>query len=258
MRALTKILLFTTLVLSGPVARAIDITVQFDGGLTPSQEAAFTSAEQYWESVLVGYQPGITISGPVISAAGVDIDGGGDPVTGFNILGQATPTHGVVQGGYVLTTAGFMHFDVFDLPAMEASGNFADVILHEMAHVLGFGTLWGLNGVYDSVNSPGEYLGLNGIAAYQDEFDPLATFVPVELDGGPGTVHAHWDETWAGGAAELMTGYLNPPTFISDTTLYSFVDIGFRLPLPTTLGLILVGAVFVRWRASHTGNRTLA
>ena len=35
-----------------------------------------------------------------------------------------------------------MSFDTADLARMEADGSLTDVILHEMGHVLGFGTLW--------------------------------------------------------------------------------------------------------------------
>ena len=66
------------------------------------------------------------------------------------------------------------------------------------------------------------------------------TFVPVELGGGPGTANGHWDERDGGACCtgftnsagqdatfELMTGWLNAPVFLSQTTIQSFVDIGY-------------------------------
>lgn len=83
----------------------------------------------------------------------------------------------------------------------------------------------------------GQYTDAFGVAAYQSEHDPTATFVPVELEGGPGTADSHWDDlfdvTDSLGrplARELMVAYDNPPMYISNTTVQSFADIGF---LPT-------------------------
>jgi hypothetical protein len=66
-------------------------------------------------------------------------------------------------------------------------------------------------------------------------FLPGASFVPVELGGGSGTANGHWDEAdgggadgaFAGGKDELMTGWLGSSTFVSNTTIASFADIGY-------------------------------
>jgi hypothetical protein len=175
----------------------------------------------------------------------------------------------VFQGGYVLATQGVMQFDLADLAALEVNGVLLTVITHEMAHVMGFGTLWEYNSVY--VNGSGQYTGANALAAYQAEFDPSATFVPVELGGGPGTANGHWDEVDGGVVGgddgltgitnswgddmgfELMTGWLNStgdqPAFISNTTVQSFVDIGYTVsvslpasvPEPATVWLLGIG-----------------
>jgi hypothetical protein len=235
------------LLLAGPTyALPFDINVIFGGGLTPSQQAVFTQAENTWESLLPQYQAGISIASLDITATGVAIDGAG------GILGQAGPTLGVEQGGFFLSTDGIMEFDTADLSVLEANGYLDDVIAHEMAHVMGFGTLWDWNGVY--VEDTGQYTGAAALAAYRAEFDPAATFVPVELDGGPGTANGHWDEAWAGGPNALMTGYLGTSTFISNTTVRSFVDIGY-VPEPTTgllLGFGLAGLAIHRRRQPYS------
>jgi len=233
-------------------ASAISINLSFSGTLTPSQQATFTQAESFWESVLVGYQPGINIPSITIDAAGTFIDGPG------GILGQAGPTSLTNQGGYRLTTGGTMEFDSADLDSLELDGTLGDVILHEMAHVLGFGTLWTLNGVYHPLGAPGQYTGANGLAMWQSEFNqPGATFVPVELGGGPGTAGGHWNEVDGGAGPtgitdslgrdmrdELMTGWLNPGSFVSDMTRASFIDIGYDVtfvPLPAAVWLFISG-----------------
>ena len=237
------ILLFSLLSISSTPALAgsFDITINNLGGLTASQSAIFATAEAFWEGVL----PSIQDSGNlnlVIDASGIAIDGPG------GILGQAGPTSGGTLGGsFIYVFTGVMQFDTADLAGLEGAGLLLDVILHEMAHVIGFGTAWVLNGVY--VDESGMFTGANALAAYQAEFDPLATFVPVDIVSGLGTRNSHWAENWAGGFNELMTGFLDPPTFISDTTLASFIDIGYNradegqlpVPEPSTFLLLLTG-----------------
>ncbi len=243
---------------------AFTINLSFLGGLTVSQQSIFNTAKATWESLITGYQPGISITGVTISAEGAAIDGVG------GILGSAGPTFGVNQGGFLLATQGAMQFDSADLGALETGGSLSAVILHEMAHVLGFGTLWTQNGVY--TNGTGQFTGANALAAYKTEFNqPLATFVPVELGGGGGTANGHWDEVDGGAgntgivdtqgrdkSRELMTGWLNSPAYISNTTVMSFRDIGFTTvnlgaaaPEPGTFGLLglgLAGLVIARRR----------
>ena len=42
---------------------------------------------------------------------------------------------------------GTMEFDTADLAAMEANGSLFFVIMHEMGHILGIGTLWSSKGL---------------------------------------------------------------------------------------------------------------
>jgi hypothetical protein len=221
-------------------------------GLTVAQESYFTAAKSFWETTLTGYGNGINLSGFTINASGSAIDGVG------GILGQAGPTSGVVQAGYTLTTGGVMEFDTADIDVLITKGSFTDVIKHEMAHVIGFGTWWTNNNVY--VDGTGHYTGANALAQFRTEFNqPGASFVPVEMGGGAGTADAHWNEVDGGsvntGIAdaqgrdmryELMTGWLNSPSYVSNTTVASFQDIGYTVnlsavPEPGIPALWLVG-----------------
>lgn len=250
---------------------SINITLQFDGSLSASEQAYFTAAETYWESVLTGYQPGVSISGILIDARKVNIDGSG------RTLASAGLDEVRLYGSYYLPTRGNMSFDSSDINGMISNGSFTSVIMHEMAHVLGFGTLWypdpslgrpGGQNVY--ATGSGQYTGANALAAYRVEFNqPGATYVPVELGGGSGTADAHWNEGDGGSAVgivdglgrdmrfELMTGWINNPTFVSQTTLASFVDIGYSItavPEPAALLLFVAGLPLLR-RA--TGRRAV-
>jgi Leishmanolysin/PEP-CTERM motif len=243
---------------------AFTITLNFDPSVTAPQQAVFNSAKATWESLVTGYQPGISITGITISASIPAIDGVG------GILGQAGPTAGVSQGGFVLATTGVMQFDSADVGSM-STPTFTSVILHEMGHVMGFGTLWTNNGVY--TNGTGNFTGANALAAYRTEFSQAgALAVPVELGGGAGTANGHWNEVDGGGGLtgivngsgrdmrdELMTGWLNSNAFISNMTVMSFRDIGFTTvnlaaaPEPGTISLLalgLLGLVAARRRRS--------
>ena len=235
----------------------IVITLNVTSGLTSSQQAVLTTAKSFWESTLTGYKPGISITGPTITASGTAIDGAG------GVLGSAGPTGAVFQGGYFLTTAGQMQFDTADLAVLETNGQLQSVFFHEMAHVLGFGTLWTLNGAY--VDGSGQFTGANALNQYKSEFNqPAATFVPVELGGGESTANSHWKEVEGGTANtgivdghnrdfkfELMTGWLNSPTFVSNTTIASFEDIGFTsnlsaVPEPSSIALFAISIIVLR------------
>jgi Leishmanolysin len=241
---------------------AFSINLSFSG-LTPTQESYFSAAKSFWESAITGYQAGISLTGFTINAAGSNIDGVG------GVLGSAGPSSATSQGGFVLTTAGQMNFDLADINNLITLGSFTDVIKHEMAHVIGFGTLWTNNNVY--VNGSGQYTGAAALAQYRTEWvgQGAASFVPIELGGGSGTANGHWNEVDGGAGPtnivdgqgrdfrnELMTGWLNAPTFTSLTTLASFQDIGYNVnlsavPEPGAIALLLLGIPLVMGAAAR-------
>lgn len=259
-------------------AVAFNIEVVYEGTWTDAQKTAFSAAASKWESLLPTYHESITSLSPDlrITAIGRNIDGPG------TILGGSRPTYGKYQQwtSYLFASDGVMEFDTDDIAVLESKGAFGNVILHEMAHVMGFGTLWsssavgcpGFQEVY--VAGSGQYTGTNALEAYRTEFNqPGATFVPVELGGSPGTADGHWNEVDGGAAPtgitdplgrdmryELMTGWLNmdQDSFISQTTLGSFRDIGYTLapvPAPAALALLGTGLVAVFTMRRRRKNR---
>lgn len=248
------------------------INVIFDAGMSDNYKGAFSNAAAFWGSKITGYRldsavlQGITISATVAANDGV----GG-------ILGSAGPTEGYFFNNAVLTgdsmfsdvlysTAGAMTFDSADVDNLINNGLWELVIRHEMAHVIGFGTLWGFdyagtiyNNFYNA--GSGQYTGAAGLAAYRAEFDPMATCVPVELGGGSGTSDGHWNEVDGGSALtgitdangndmayELMTGWLNAPTFTSATTIAQFYDMGYTvIPEPSSVLMIAFVSVAGFW-----------
>lgn len=232
------------LVVPANAVNLFNLTINYTGD--SGYQSYFTEAEAIWERIIPSYINGnktgfLPFSGITINASVVAIDGAG------GVLGSAGPDfYGIDNSGYAMATTGTMEFDSADMAGLGA--NLQTVILHEMAHVIGIGTLWTLNnglypnGVYTSPT--GQYKGPAGLAAYKTEFgQPSATFVPVELGGGAGTANGHWNESDGGGVNtgivsnfnrdmryELMTGWLdtNKPSFISSLTRGSLQDIGYN------------------------------
>ena len=208
------------------------IEVRFLGGLTDTQQAAFTTAAERWVKLIVGDLRAVSVDGETIDdllilAQGADIDGTG------KILGQAGPTHvrpNTAGAQAFLPVTGIMSFDKADLATMEQAGTLNDVITHKMGHVLGFGTIWtakhllhgmsGKNPTFTGAGAMAEYRRLRGGKARGG--------VPVENTGGPGTRGGHWRETVFHN--ELMSGFIAAPgNPLSRLTAASLGDLGYQV-----------------------------
>jgi|SRR6185369_9442257 len=211
------------------VTSPFTIEVRFIGGLTQTQQAAFTGAADRWARMIIGDLPPVMVDGEVVDdvvilAEGRSIDG----VNG--ILGQAGPTRlrpATAGDAAFIPAKGIMRFDSADLERMEENGTLNDVITHEMGHVLGIGTIWREKGLL--VGAGGVNPVFTGQAA-SVEFGRLRdtgpTPVPVANTGGPGTRDSHWRELVFNN--ELMSGIItgvgNP---LSRVTVASLQDLGY-------------------------------
>lgn len=184
----------------------------FGPNVTSAQKTIFDNAATRWESVITGdlanasvnkasnlcevSEPAYngTVDDVVIYAEVGPLDGAG------NTLAQAGPC--LIRSGGV-TSYGVMSFDSADV----ASFNLTAVILHEMGHVLGIGTLWPRFGLVNYSNLCPSAPTYSGSSA-RSEWNALGGSgnVPVENDGGSGTACGHWDEGTFN--SELMTGYV--------------------------------------------------
>lgn len=266
---LLRFIFSIALLMTARQAFAFDLvfSVSNPGFFTPNQrqilDAALTSAEQLWESKITGYQPGISVSTIPITVFG-------------NSSGLASAIYDstVFQGGYTVATSGRIFINANQIePFSNYATNFGtfvnvidELMAHEIGHVLGIGTLWQANGVY--VAGTGQYTGQHGVAAFRAEFQPNATFVPVELAGNPGTPDAHWNQLMRSSpqegnpsdpfsldprlgivdqfgrdfSLELLTGAIDPDygePFLSNTTVQSLRDLGFTV-VPEPAGVVLM------------------
>lgn len=235
------------------------INLSFSGSMTAIQQQTFIDAADYWNSVITGYdlasnwigQPEphsltINASVPLIDGVGAVLGSAGPTsATYYDNNPSGTPTHVLYYA-----SSGSMEFDSADVDLLVANQSFYGVVLHEMAHVLGIGTLWSVNHNADGTNYPlytvgsGQYVGQNALAEYRREFNmPSATYVTVELGGGSGTANGHWNEVDNGAELtgvvsidngmdfrnELMTGWASSPFFVSRTTLGALDDLGYTV-----------------------------
>jgi len=224
------------------------ITLRYLTAISPARQAVFDAAAARWASIIVGdvaditiNQPAGTFCGPTYPAINETIDDvlifvTLDSIDGPNqILGSAGPC--ARRSGTRFSAIGQMRFDTADVVALENGGLFPAVILHEMGHVLGAGTLWNATGLtpllINPVSSGGTDPYFNGPLA-QGEFTTngggsyVGPTVPVEAGGGSGTRDSHWRESVMG--KELMTGYVsqtaNP---LSTITIASLQDMGYTV-----------------------------
>ena len=206
-------------------ASNFSIHVDFQGGLSVSQQRVFSDAADRWSEIITGDANGGNLE-VVIEAEGIPIDRGGIPGQG-NVLGQAGPRSFHPNG---LPSGGIMQFDTFDIDRMENDGSLVNVIVHEMGHVLGHGTIWRRRGLLagPGTSNP-RFVGLNAMQEFGDLLGTnRPTPVPVANRGGPGTQDAHWRESTFG--RELLTGRLNPGVNpISRMSIASLADLGYQV-----------------------------
>jgi hypothetical protein len=196
-------------------------------GLTASQQSIFNQAADRWEQVITGDLPNATYRGQtvddlLINASAIAIDG----VNG--VLGQAGAD--ALRSGSRLPYHGIMQFDTADLASMERNGTLISVVMHEMGHVLGIGTIWSSLGLLSGAGTSNPtFRGTQATAAYNQIFGTSASGVPVENTGGSGTRDAHWRESIFG--SELMTGWVGPGASLplSRVTVASLADIGYTV-----------------------------
>ena len=196
-------------------ANEFNIQIKFVGTWTPQLRQAFISAAEAISDFIVGDIPAAgtrraPIDDIVITASLVHIDGPG------NILGQAGPD--AVRAGSYLPSKGSMEFDSADASAYQAVGLFDDIVLHEMLHTIGFGTIWNALGLISGSGFNGELAN----AVY-----PGFALIPLETEGGSGTAYSHWDD--AKFANELMTGYIDNDNYLSYMTIASLGDLGYTV-----------------------------
>ena len=199
-----------------------NITIQFNGTWTQALHDVFVNAANQLASIIAGDLPNVSVRnrGTVTNVDDIVISAELGQIDGlYGVLGQAGPTS--VRTSSSLPATATMQFDIVDVNDMGITV-FSDVVLHEMAHSLGFGSIWDRL----SLVSNGEFTGTNAVSAYHDMGG--TGLIAVEQDGGSGTAGSHWDEETFNN--ELMTGYINDgQNYFTAMSAASFADLGYQL-----------------------------
>jgi hypothetical protein len=247
-------------------ASGYNITIRYLSDLTNPQLLAFAEAELRWEDFVTGDLTDVNETLPA-NSCGPNPETPGpfddltifvtiEPIDGpFGILGQAGPCF--IRDPGDLTVIGRMQFDSDDMELLETEGSLPAVILHEMGHVLGFGTLW-INpfGLVQDPSDPDpqppladtHFTGAQAIAAFNAAGGSSYTGakVPVMNVGGAGTVNSHWrDEVFN---PELMTGFLEQGVSVfplSAISVRSLQDMGYTVSVADADPFTLTPAIRV-------------
>ena len=215
-------------------AGGFNVKFVFGPNVTSGQKATFEQAASRWEEVITGDLADVSVNkrSNLCGASEPSYNGTVDDVVIYaevgpidgpnNTLAQAGPC--LIRSGGV-TSYGVMSFDSADVNSFDLSS----VILHEMGHVLGIGTLWpdfGLVNYSSGCPSTPRYSGTSA----RSEWNALGGSgnIPVEQDGGPGTACGHWDEETFN--AELMTGYVESGSMpLSRMTVGTLEDMNYTV-----------------------------
>lgn len=253
-----------------------DIEVVFIDHGSPSQDATFLAAADRWEELIVGDIPDqeFTLANPLAADACIN----GQPaisgetiddvriyvsIESLDALASAGPC--LIRGLSWLPVLGVMRFNSVDIERLEGDGDLEEVILHEMAHVLGLGTIWpspfaGLlenPSLPDNQGADTHFRGPLAIEAFDAAGGAAYTGakVPVENMAGPGSGDGHWRESVFGD--ELMTPFANLLGIspLSAITVQSLADLGYGVDasLADAFTLVLPAAQ----RAPAAGGRII-
>lgn len=226
----------------------LEIELQYLQPPTASQQAVFEEAAARWSEVIPGRLE------PQAVQIGTNACGSGSPAINrtiddllvlvriapidqaFGTLAQAGIC--VVRPGGGLPAVARLTLDDADVARLEGQGALGDLVLHELAHALGFGTLWIPRGLLVNPSLPNSrgvdtyFSGVRAVAA----FDAIGGSgyaagqkVPVEnREGGIGTRDSHWRLSVL--ENELMTGFLTASSSpLSRVTVASLEDLGYEV-----------------------------
>jgi hypothetical protein len=235
---------------TGGVLLPYDIEVVFVDNGTATQDQAIINAAARWGAIISADVPDHDFStNPLPADQCLDgqplIDGVVDDVRIFvsidiidgpgGTLAQAGPC--VTRGLTNLPIVGSVEFDEADLVRLEATGDMSQVVVHEMGHILGLGSIWRARGLLQDPSLPDNsgadthFNGANAIAAFDAAGGASFTGskVPVENMAGPGSGDTHWRESVLG--SELMTPFLNSGVInpLSAISVQSVKDLGYSV-----------------------------
>ncbi len=248
-----------TVTVGGRPVEDFDIDVVFLDHGTPSQDEIVRDAARRWESVIARGAPDIDFGGvnavprnqcfsgqPAVTDRVDDlrvwvvidsIDGVGGGIARSGPCQWRISVFPASDTIYKETVVGAILLDEADVARMEANGLLLPVVVHEMAHVLGFGTGWEEHRLLRNPSLPANlgadthFTGRLAAAAFAAAggagYDGAG--VPVENRSEAGSSDRHWRESVFGG--ELMTPFVGGGHALSLITIESLADMGYGVDI---------------------------
>lgn len=246
-----------------PIPGAYDIDVVFADSVSEPQRAVFQEAADWWMTILAEMElPDMptgevgrvgcgdifadvsigTIDELVVVASVREVDGPSGILAGAQPCGLREES--------MLPFLGVVMVDVDDLELLEVEDQ-RELILHEMGHVLGIGSLWTGFGLLQNpslqlgADADTHFSGPLAIAAFDDAGGTGYTEggkVPVENRAGPGSGDSHWRQSVL--RTELMTPFasLGTPDPLSAISIQSLADLGYVVDVSLAEPYTLPGA----------------
>jgi hypothetical protein len=226
-----------------PSAFNIEFVFAVEDEIDPIVEEAFMAARDRWQRVIIGDLPDVQVDRPV-DCMGETLQGDVDDIVIFVKLGYIDGNSGILGAAgpcllrneeRQLPLAGLMEFDTADLLDFAEAARLEEVVLHEMGHVLGVGSLWEVHGyLQDRAQGDGAsdtaFDGELAIAEFEQAGGTAyeGQKVPVENMGGDGVANGHWRESALGN--ELMTPFLSQLSgVLSRITIAAMEDLGYEV-----------------------------
>ncbi len=247
---LSATLSFSALV-RGFIAGSYDMDLILIDSMSAELETIFHNAADWWMTILGGTELadvpadgfGQLGCGGIVSDESVasidellivistpEMDGRGGALAAAGPCG--------VREESILPFMGVIRFDIDDLNWLVEEGlddEVEEIILHEMGHVLGIGTVWSDLGLLrePSLGGPPDadthFAGPLAVAAFDDAGGGSyeGAKVPVENEAGPGSGDSHWRQSVM--VTELMTPYasIGVADPLSAITIQSLADLGY-------------------------------
>ena len=200
----------------------IDLDFTGDGWSTELKEQAHAMADLL-STLIIGDTPDTKVKGQSIDDLYLKLDIQSMDGSGGRLGAAWVENWGRDSN---LPAVGGIRLDTDDADRLHDQGRFDDVVLHEMIHTLGFISS---NDSFDSlVGDNNQYLGENGLAAYQAGIDngtyQQENDLLVNWDTG-----LHWDKnSQALPANEIMTPTIYTTNQLSTVTLAVLEDLGYQ------------------------------